>query len=89
MFDIDYLFDFVLMDFYVWFEVFIDGEWCIFDVCYNIFCMGCVLIVQGCDVFDVVFIIFFGSVKLVNMKVWVDEMDFDNMLDIVLNLCIF
>lgn len=87
--DIDYPPDPVPMDFHAWFEAFIDGEWRTFDARHNQPRTGRVLIAQGRDASDVAFTTSFGGAKLVNMKVWADETDFENTLDVAPNPRIF
>lgn len=87
--DIDIVPDPVPMDFHAWFEAFIDGEWRTFDARHNKPRVGRVLIAQGRDASDVAFSTTFGSAKLTHMKVWADETDFENTLDIEPNPRIF
>ncbi|AFD25380.1 transglutaminase-like domain-containing protein [Deinococcus gobiensis] len=80
--DIDIVPDPVPMDFHAWFEAFLDGEWRTFDARHNKPRTGRVLIAQGRDASDVAFSTTFGSARLTQMKVWADETDNDNTLDI-------
>lgn len=79
--DIDIVPDPVPMDFHAWFEAYLDGQWRTFDARHNKPRVGRVLIAQGRDASDVAFTTTFGSATLTHMKVWADEIDFDNTLD--------
>lgn len=79
--DIDIVPDPVPMDFHAWFEAYLDGQWRTFDARHNKPRVGRVLIAQGRDASDVAFTTTFGSATLTHMKVWADETDFDNTLD--------
>lgn len=87
--DIDIEPDPVPMDFHAWFEAYIDGQWRTFDPRHNKPRTGRVLIAQGRDASDVAFSTTFGSARLTHMKVWADETDFENTLDIEPNPRIF
>ncbi|WP_291426798.1 transglutaminase family protein [Deinococcus sp.] len=87
--DIDIVPDPVPMDFHAWFEAFIDGQWRTFDARHNKPRAGRILIGQGRDASDVAFSTTFGSARLTHMKVWADETDFANTLDIEPNPRIF
>ncbi|CAM3271587.1 transglutaminase family protein [Deinococcus saxicola] len=87
--DIDIVPDPVPMDFHAWFEAYLDGQWRTFDARHNKPRVGRVLIAQGRDASDVAFSTTFGSARLTHMKVWADETDFENTLDIEPNPRIF
>lgn len=87
--DIDIEPDPVPMDFHAWFEAYLDGQWRTFDARHNKPRVGRVLIAQGRDASDVAFTTTFGSAKLTHMKVWADETDVNNTLDIPPNPRIF
>ncbi|HKG85346.1 MAG TPA: transglutaminase family protein [Beijerinckiaceae bacterium] len=61
------------MDFAAWFEVFLDGRWHTFDSRNNTPRIGRVLIARGRDASDVALSSTFGVNKLVEFKVWTDE----------------
>ena len=61
------------MDFAGWFEAYLDGRWHTFDPRNNIPRIGRVLIAQGRDAADVPITYTFGPNKLLNFKVWTDE----------------
>ncbi len=87
--DIDIVPDPVPMDFHAWFEAYLDGQWRTFDARHNKPRAGRVLIAQGRDASDVAFSTTFGSARLTHMKVWADETDTANTLDIDPNPRIF
>jgi transglutaminase-like putative cysteine protease len=60
-------------DFAGWFEAFIGGSWHMFDPRNNTPRIGRVLIAQGRDASDVPITQTFGPNKLLNFKVWTDE----------------
>jgi transglutaminase-like putative cysteine protease len=60
-------------DFAAWMEVYIGGEWYIFDPRNNVPRMGRVLIARGRDAADVAIVTTFGPNTLENFKVWTDE----------------
>jgi transglutaminase-like putative cysteine protease len=61
------------MDFCAWMEVFLDGSWWTFDPRNNRPRVGRVLIGRGRDALDVAMVSTFGTVELVSMTVWADE----------------
>jgi transglutaminase-like putative cysteine protease len=61
------------MDFCAWMEVFLDGTWWTFDPRNNQPRVGRVLIGRGRDALDVAMVTTFGSVELMSMTVWADE----------------
>ena len=61
------------MDFHAWFEVFLDGQWYTFDARHNVPRVGRVLMARGRDAVDVALTTSFGSNKLVEFKVWANE----------------
>ena len=62
------------MDFAAWFEVYIGGQWYIFDARNNIPRIGRVLIARGRDAADVAIATTFGPNTLESFRVWTDEM---------------
>jgi transglutaminase-like putative cysteine protease len=60
-------------DFAGWFEAYLGGSWHMFDPRNNTPRIGRVLIAQGRDAADVPITQTFGPNKLVNFKVWTDE----------------
>ena len=60
-------------DFAGWFEAYLSGSWHMFDPRNNTPRIGRVLIAQGRDAADVPITQTFGPNKLVNFKVWTDE----------------
>jgi transglutaminase-like putative cysteine protease len=63
------------MDFCAWMEVFLDGSWWTFDPRNNRPRVGRVLIGRGRDALDVAMVSTFGTVDLVSMTVWADEVN--------------
>jgi transglutaminase-like putative cysteine protease len=61
------------MDFCAWMEVFLDGSWWTFDPRNNRPRVGRVLIGRGRDALDVAMVATFGTVELLSMTVWADE----------------
>lgn len=61
------------MDFSAWFEVFLDGQWFVFDARHNAARIGRVLMARGRDATDVALTTSFGSARLDGFKVWTDE----------------
>jgi transglutaminase-like putative cysteine protease len=61
------------MDFCAWMEVFLGGAWWTFDPRNNRPRTGRVLIGRGRDAIDVAMLTTFGTVELVSMTVWADE----------------
>ncbi len=87
--DIDITPDPVPMDFHAWFEAYLDGEWRTFDARHNKPRVGRIIIAQGRDASDVAFTTTFGAATLTHMKVWADETNAENTLDIAPNPRIF
>jgi transglutaminase-like putative cysteine protease len=63
------------MDFSGWFEVFLGGQWYVFDARFNTPRIGRVLIARGRDAADVAIATTFGPGTLVSFKVWSDELE--------------
>jgi transglutaminase-like putative cysteine protease len=61
------------MDFAAWFEAYLDGHWYTFDPRNNVPRIGRVLIARGRDASDVAISNAFGPSKLVEFRVWTDE----------------
>ena len=61
------------MDFSAWFEVYLGGQWYIFDARNNIPRIGRVLIARGRDAADVVITTTFGPNTLSSFSVWTEE----------------
>lgn len=62
-------------DFCAWFEVYLGGEWHIFDARYNTPRIGRIQMVRGQDASDVAMITSFGVYKLESFRVWTHELD--------------
>jgi transglutaminase-like putative cysteine protease len=62
------------MDFSGWFEVYLGGQWHVFDARFNTPRIGRILIARGRDAADVAISITFGPSTLVSFKVWTDEL---------------
>jgi transglutaminase-like putative cysteine protease len=60
-------------DFAAWFEVYIGGDWHIFDPRNNVPRIGRVLLARGRDASDVAIATTFGPNTLLSFKVWTDE----------------
>jgi transglutaminase-like putative cysteine protease len=69
------------MDFSAWFEVFLGGKWHTFDARHNVPRIGRVLMAHGRDAVDAALTTSFGPSKLVQFKVWTDEIVGDNAMD--------
>ena len=63
-----------VMDFAAWFEVFIGGDWFVFDARNNTPRVGRVLIARGRDAADVAIATTFGPNTLERFTVWTDEL---------------
>jgi transglutaminase-like putative cysteine protease len=61
------------MDFAGWFEVFLGGDWHVFDPRNNVPRIGRVLIARGRDAADVAISTTFGVNTLDSFRVWTDE----------------
>lgn len=61
------------MDFSAWFEVYLGGNWHVFDARHNTPRIGRVLMARGRDAADVSLITSFGPHQLVSFNVWTDE----------------
>jgi transglutaminase-like putative cysteine protease len=62
------------MDFSAWFEAYLEDGWVIFDPRNNTPRVGRILIARGRDAADVALTTTFGPSKLVQFKVWTDEL---------------
>jgi transglutaminase-like putative cysteine protease len=58
------------MDFHAYAEVYLDGQWCVFDARYNIPRIGRVKIAHGLDAADCAFSTTFGDARLTSFQVW-------------------
>jgi transglutaminase-like putative cysteine protease len=63
------------MDFHAYTEVFLDGQWCVFDARYNSPRIGRVKIAHGLDAADCAFSTTFGDARLISIKVWAYQVD--------------
>jgi transglutaminase-like putative cysteine protease len=63
----------IAMDFHAWFEVYLGGRWYPVDARHNVPRIGRVLMARGRDATDTALTTAFGSSKLLNFKVWSDE----------------
>jgi transglutaminase-like putative cysteine protease len=61
------------MDFYAWFEVYLDHQWYTFDARNNIPRVGRILMARGRDATDVALTTSFGQVNLVKLTVLTEE----------------
>lgn len=61
------------MDFHAWFEVFLNGRWYTFDARHNVPRIGRVLKTRGRDAADVALMTSFGNSRIVQFKVWANE----------------
>ncbi len=61
------------MDFSGWFEVYLGGQWHVFDARFNTPRIGRILMARGRDAADVAISITFGASTLVSFTVWTDE----------------
>jgi transglutaminase-like putative cysteine protease len=61
-------------DFAAWFEVFLGGQWHVFDPRNNTPRIGRVLMARGRDASDVAIVTTFGPNTLSNFRVWTDEL---------------
>ncbi len=62
------------MDFSAWFEVYLDGDWHVFDARFNTRRIGRVLMARGRDAADVAIVTTFGPNVLTNFKVIAEEL---------------
>lgn len=62
-------------DFCAWSEVFVGGQWYVFDARHNTPRIGRILMVRGRDAADVAMITAFGNHTLTHLKVWTEEVD--------------
>jgi transglutaminase-like putative cysteine protease len=69
------------MDFHAWFEAYLDGAWRTFDARHNIPRTGRVVIARGRDAADGAWATVFGGARLLQLKVWADEVDAGFVLD--------
>jgi transglutaminase-like putative cysteine protease len=58
------------MDFHAYMEVYLDGQWCVFDARYNVPRIGRVKIAHGLDAADCAFSTTFGDARLTSIQVW-------------------
>ncbi len=58
------------MDFHAYMEVFLGGQWCVFDARYNTPRVGRVKIAHGQDAADCAFSTTFGDARLISFQVW-------------------
>jgi transglutaminase-like putative cysteine protease len=63
------------MDFHAYTEVFLDGQWCVFDARYNFPRIGRVKIAHGLDAADCAFSTTFGDARLNSIQVWAYQVD--------------
>jgi transglutaminase-like putative cysteine protease len=63
------------MDFHAYAEVFLDGQWCVFDARYNTPRIGRVKIAHGLDAADCAFSTTFGDARLASFQVWSYQVD--------------
>ena len=61
------------MDFSAWFEVFLSGQWYVFDARHNMPRIGRILMARGRDATDVALSTTFGPCSLAGFKVITDE----------------
>ena len=62
-------------DFCAWFEVWLGGQWHVFDARYNARRIGRLPMVRGADAADVAMITSFGQHRLTFFRVWTDRLD--------------
>jgi len=63
------------IDLHAWFEVYLGGKWYAFDAVQDCTTGGRIVIAYGRDATDVALITQFGSSELLNMKVWVEQVE--------------
>lgn len=63
------------MDFAAWMEVYLGGQWWVFDPRNNDTRFGRVLIARGCDAADVPMVHSFGRHDLTSFEVWINQLD--------------
>jgi transglutaminase-like putative cysteine protease len=63
------------MDFHAYMEVYLDGQWCVFDARYNTPRIGRVKIAHGLDAADCAFATTFGDARLAAIQVWSYQVD--------------
>ena len=63
------------MDFHAYTEVYLDGQWCVFDARYNTPRIGRVKIAHGLDAADCAFSTTFGDARLASFQVWSYQVD--------------
>lgn len=63
------------MDFYAWFEVYMEGAWRTFDARHNIPRTGRVLIGRGRDAVDVALATIYGNARMSRFEVWAAQVD--------------
>jgi transglutaminase-like putative cysteine protease len=69
------------MDFSAWFDAYVGGEWHTFDARNNAPRIGRILMARGRDAADVALLTSFGVSRLVQFKVWTDEIGEEAMLE--------
>lgn len=62
-------------DFCAWFEVYLGGQWHIFDARYDIPRAGRILMVRGADAADVAMVTSFGAYQLTYFRVWAEKLE--------------
>ena len=72
---VGYVKDLKFMDLHAWFEVFLGGKWYTFDAVQERTTGGRIVIAYGRDATDVALITQFGASQLVDMRVWVEEVE--------------
>jgi transglutaminase-like putative cysteine protease len=65
------------MDFSAWFEVFLGGQWYVFDPRHNVPRIGRALMGRGRDAADVALTTTYGANQLQSFRVWSDEVSED------------
>jgi transglutaminase-like putative cysteine protease len=63
------------MDFSAWFDVYVDGDWYVYDARHNRPRIGRILMARGRDATDTALTTAFGPAKLVSFKVHTDEVE--------------
>ena len=65
----------IAMDFHAYFEVYLGGQWHIYDARYNRPRVGRIRIAQGMDAIDAAFATIFGAATLTHFEVWAYQID--------------
>jgi len=63
------------MDFHAYLEVFLGGQWCVFDARYNVPRIGRIKIAHGLDAADCAFCTTFGAAQLTWVQMWAYQVD--------------